>query len=271
MLSAVGIPATLSFDGLHYSLQVDANAAAAAQEHLERYEIERRPAPARAPPMRLHPYAWIGCVGYVAVLVAVAVLNSSGAWRLDAFDTGELDAARVQSGQWWRAWTALTLHVDGPHLAGNLVAGVWFGYFAARQLGVGTAWLLIVIGAGLANLLEGLLGPAMHHSVGASTAVFTALGLLAAYTWRVRLLLPQRWALRWGPLIGGIVLLAFTGSGGPETDVAAHLAGFSVGALFGAVVASRSGGRALSRVPQWLTGAIALVSMTGAWCCALAS
>ncbi len=221
--------------------------------------------------MRLHPYAWIGCVGYVAVLVAVAVLNSSGAWRLDAFDTGELDAARVQSGQWWRAWTALTLHVDGPHLAGNLVAGVWFGYFAARQLGVGTAWLLIVIGAGLANLLEGLLGPAMHHSVGASTAVFTALGLLAAYTWRVRLLLPQRWALRWGPLIGGIVLLAFTGSGGPETDVAAHLAGFSVGALFGAVVASRSGGRALSRVPQWLTGAIALVSMTGAWCCALAS
>jgi membrane associated rhomboid family serine protease len=71
--------------------------------------------------------------------------------------------------------------------------------------------------------------------------------------------------------VGGLVLLAFTGSGGPGTDVVAHLAGFSVGALFGAAVASRSVGRALNRVPQWLTGAIALVSMTVAWCCALVS
>src|SRR5205823_956066 len=84
----------------------------------------------------------------------------------------QVDAARVQRGEWWRAWTALTLHLDGPHLAANLGAGVWFGYLAGRQMGVGTAWLLTVTGAALANLLEGLTGPPEHQAVGASTAVF---------------------------------------------------------------------------------------------------
>ncbi len=91
---------------------------------------------------------------------------------------------RVQAGQWWRAWTALTLHLDGPHLAANLAAGVWFGYLAARQMGGGTAWFLTVTGAALANLLEGLLGPPEHRAVGASTAVFSGtrrhVGLLVA-------------------------------------------------------------------------------------------
>ena len=76
------------------------------------------------------------------------------------FDTGDLHVASMRSGQLWRAWTALTLHVDGAHLAANLAAGVWFGYLAARQIGVGRAWFLIVSGAALANLFEGLSGPA---------------------------------------------------------------------------------------------------------------
>ncbi len=62
---------------------------------------------------------------------------AGGFWRLDAFDLGAIDAARVQSGEWWRAWTALTLHVDASHLATNLGAGIWFGYLAGRQLGPG--------------------------------------------------------------------------------------------------------------------------------------
>ena len=84
------------------------------------------------------------------------------------------------------AWTALTLHLDGPHLAANLGAGSWFGYLAARQMGSGTAWFITVTGAALANLLEGLLGPPEHRAVGASTAVFSALGAMSAYSWRER-------------------------------------------------------------------------------------
>jgi membrane associated rhomboid family serine protease len=177
----------------------------------------------------------------------------------------------VQAGEWWRAWTALTLHLDGPHLAANLVAGVWFGYLAAAQMGGGTAWLLTVTGAGVANLIEGLLGPADHHSVGASTAVFAALGAMAAFSWRERFATPQRWARRWGPLIAGVVLLGWTGSAGEGTDVVAHVTGFAVGALLGATAALPRLRGLLRRVPQWAAGLAALGWLALAWWCALRS
>jgi membrane associated rhomboid family serine protease len=205
------------------------------------------------------------------VLLGVAWGLSNGLVRLDAFDLGELDAGRVQAGQWWRAWTALTLHLDGPHLAANLAAGVWFGYLAARQMGTGTAWLLTVTGAAIANLLEGLLGPPEHRAVGASTAVFSALGAMSAYSWRERFGLPQRWARRWGPLVAGVILLGWTGSAGEGTDLVAHLGGFAVGALLGATAALPRVQPPLQRLPQWLAGAAALGSIAIAWICALHS
>jgi membrane associated rhomboid family serine protease len=271
VLSAVGIPSTISFDGFDFLLHVDATAARAAIEHLEDYEVESRPVPSPPPPMRVHPHAWVGCMVYTLVLTGVAFLNSNGLWRLDAFDAGELDVRLVRGGQWWRVWTALTLHVDGPHFGANLAAGVWFGYLAARQIGSGSAWLLIVVGAGFANWLEAVLGPSAHRAVGASTAIFAALGLLAAHSWRAQLGIPQRWALRWGPLIAGIVLLSWTGTGGEGTDILAHLAGFSVGALFGTMAALESVSRVLNHVPQWLAGLGALATIFIAWAFALAS
>jgi rhomboid protease GluP len=181
----------------------------------------------------------------------------------------------VQSGQWWRAWTALTLHLDGAHLAANLAAGIWFGYLAARQIGSGNAWFLIVTGAASANLLEALCGPPSHRAVGASTAVFTALGLLAAHSWRMRYSKAQRWAMRWAPLVGGAVLLGWfgagTGAGDESTDVVAHALGFVVGMLLGALAAQPAANQALARIPQWLGGLAALGSIALAWACALAS
>jgi len=271
VLTAVGVEGVVVLAEGEFLLQVEQLDAGYALEHLLQYEAENRARPAPPPPRPLHPHAWVGCVVYVLVLVGVAWALTNGIVRLDAFDQGELDAARVQAGQWWRAWTALTLHLDGPHLAANLVAGVWFGYLAGGQLGSGTAWLLIVTGAGLANLLEGLLGPPEHRAVGASTAVFSALGAMSAYSWRERLAWPQRWARRWGPIIAGVILLGWTGSGGEgtDTDVVGHLAGFAMGTLLGATAALPRLQHALDRVPQWLTGAAALSSLAIAWCCAL--
>jgi membrane associated rhomboid family serine protease len=211
--------------------------------------------------------------------MGVAYVISGGLVRLDAFDTGDLHAASVRSGQLWRAWTALTLHVDGAHLAANLGAGVWFGYLAARQIGVGSAWFLIVTGAALANLIEGLFGAPDHRSVGASTAVFTALGLMSAYSWRERIQFPQRWARRWGPLVAGVILLGWTGSGGgsedgtgsENIDLFGHVAGFVVGILLGATAALPWWRRLLDRVPQWVAGGAALASMAIAWTFALLS
>ena len=271
VLTAVGVEGVVVRAEEEFLLQVAAADAGYAARHLLQYEAENRPPPPAPPPPRVYGYAWVGCAAYVAMLLGVAFVLSNGLVRLDAFDLGELDAGRVQAGQWWRAWTALTLHLDGPHLAANLTAGVWFGYLAARQMGSGTAWLLIVTGAAAANLLEGLLGPAEHRAVGASTAVFSALGAMSAYSWRERFALPQRWARRWGPLVAGVILLGWTGSAGEGTDVVAHLAGFAMGALLGATAALPRPKQWLDHVPQWLTGAAALASLAIAWGCALAS
>ena len=142
MLTAVGIASLVSFDGLEFALHVQPADALAAQYQLQLYEAESRSekpvARRHSVPARSYPHAWIGCLLYVAVLVAIGYAVAHGLGPLDAFERGELDAGRVQSGQWWRAWTALTLHLDAAHLAANLGAGVWFGYLAGRQIGSGT-------------------------------------------------------------------------------------------------------------------------------------
>ena len=271
VLTAVGVEACLTPAAGEFLLQVALADALYAQRHLRQYEAENRSPPPAPPPPPLYPHAWSGCVGYALTLIGVAWVLSNGLVRLDAFELGELDAERVQAGQWWRAWTALTLHLDGPHLAANLVAGVWFGYLAGRQMGSGMAWLLGVTGAALANLLEALLGPADHRAVGASTAVFCVLGMMSAYSWRERFALPQRWARRWGPLIAGVILLGWTGSAGEGTDLVAHVLGFLVGTFFGATAALPTPRRVLSRTPQWLAGLAACASVAIAWTCALIS
>jgi membrane associated rhomboid family serine protease len=286
MLNAVGIASDTRHDAPWYVLVVDAAQNAQAREQLvlyEREERERRRLPAAAPSVPARPHAWIGCVLYAAVVIIIGLSVANGLWRPDAFDAGTLDAARVQAGQWWRVLTALTLHLDGEHLAANLLVGIWFGYLAGRQQGPGHAWFLVLNGAAIANLVEALAAPPDHRAVGASTAVFTALGLLSAYNLRTRGRVRQHWALQWAPLVCGLVLLAWLGSGtdgadgaagtgGPgQVDVVAHALGFAAGISLGLVVARPSAQRLLQRIPQWVSGLIALMEIAAAWRLAIGS
>jgi rhomboid protease GluP len=271
VLAAVNIQSEVRYDGLEFVLYCEVPDVPWALAHLGQYDTENRPLPRVSVAPRLHPYAWVGVIAYAMVLVGVAYAIASGLWPPEAFENGALNAGSVQGGQWWRAWTALTLHVDANHLIANLGGGVWFGYLAARQLGSGTAWFLIVTGAAIANLAEAMLGPAAHRAVGASTAVFTALGLMAAHSWRIRLPLRLSWARRWAPLIAGTVLLGWLGTAGENTDVVAHALGFIVGCLLGATAGRSAVQQLLNRVPQWLAGLGALVSLAVAWAFALAN
>ncbi len=275
MLEAVGIGSETHVEPPCCVLTVAAADATQAREQLALYERERRPAPPAPPRQPLLPHAWIGCVLYALVLIFIGLSITNGLFPPTAFDAGTLDAGRVQAGQWWRAWTALTLHLDGEHLAANLLVGIWFGYLAGRQQGPGHTWFLVVTGAAAANLLEALLAPATHRAVGASTAVFTTLGLLCAYSWGSQARWAQRWALQWGPLVCGVVLLAWFGSGGTDhpgqVDVVAHALGFGAGVLLGLLTARPSSKRLLRRIPQWLTGLIAIAEIATAWRFALGS
>jgi membrane associated rhomboid family serine protease len=207
-----------------------------------------------------------GTIAYLVILVVVFFCVHARAVSLDWFGAGVFVAGRVLAGEWWRTVTALTLHWDLDHLAGNLVFGAFFGFFTGRYLGRGIGWLAVLFAATLANVLAALLLEPGHTSLGASTAVFAALGILTAYTWRRGYLRETPWRWRIAPIVAGLGLLAFTGAGGENTDLFAHLAGFIVGFGTGLGLARwLTLPRLKSRTTQRVCAAAALLLVAGSW------
>jgi membrane associated rhomboid family serine protease len=137
-------------------------------------------------------------------------------------------------GEWWRPASALFLHADFAHLLGNMLSGAFFATWVAKSIGPLRAWALILSCGALGNLLTSWVAyPETFTSIGASTAVFAALGILsgigAAESLRDRARLP--WLKVLAPPLGGIILLGWLGGGNSSgnTDVLGHVLGFSVG------------------------------------------
>jgi rhomboid protease GluP len=268
VLTAVQIEYVIEPQDADFVIWVDVRQQAHARHHLFHYERERTRVKPVAPAWPHHPAAWRGSVVYVLVLLLLAGFAARG-MSVDVFAVGVMDPVRMRSGEWWRAWTALTLHWDAEHLLGNLCAGALFGYFAAQLFGNGRAWLLIALGAGLANLLEAVISYKDFVSAGASTAVFAALGLVAAYVWRTRRAFVISDLRRAAPLVAGVMLLAFLGTEGEHTDVLSHALGFSMGVLLGAASAAPVMQRALQRLPPWLAASAALTLVAVSWTLAI--
>ena len=68
-----------------------------------------------------------------------------------------------------------------------------------------------------------------HFSLGASTAVFGAVGLLAMLGFASKA--HESWARRALPLVMGVVMLGLYGASGENTDIMAHVLGFLGGVL----------------------------------------
>ena len=122
-------------------------------------------------------------------------------------------------------------------MGGNLAFGAFFGYFVGRYLGTGVGWLAVLLAASGGNVLNAWVQSPAHRSIGASTAVFAALGLLVTYTWRRGYLRDTPWRARIAPIVAGLGLLAFTGTAGANTDLGAHLFGFIAGLGAGLAIA----------------------------------
>jgi rhomboid protease GluP len=267
MLHAVGIDSQLAWDGGYWLLQVQAADVAEAAVQLRRYDRENPPRRRPEEPEPLHRGAWLGSVGYAGVMLLVGFLAGTSAFNADWLDVGALRALPVRAGEAWRIVTALTLHLDVGHLLANLGFGTVFGLLAGQLLGPGVAWASILAAAAAANWLNACIQPELHASVGASTAVFATLGLLAGYEWRRRSRAPERRAYRWAPIFAGVFLLAFTGVGGENTDVLAHLTGFASGAVAGVAHATWRSPR--GRLAQVLAGLAAIALVAAAWAAAL--
>jgi membrane associated rhomboid family serine protease len=207
-----------------------------AREELRLFDLENRNWPPPAPisrPLADNTLATLSILFLVATFHNLTLLDYSffGHAPIDWIGVGSADAARILNGQWWRTVTALTLHSGLPHLLGNLTIGGVFIVCLCRDLGSGLAWCLLLASGILGNLVNSWVQFPSHSSVGASTLVFGAVGILASLRLlRDRRHLQRRWPL---PLAGAVALLAILGTEGERTDLGAHLFGFAIGIILG--------------------------------------
>ena len=268
VLESLQIPHQLVDDGGSCALIVPASVSAQAFDELQIYDEENPPVPPKAPPAVQYQDAVPGLVGYVLVVCLVAGMAGFSFFQSNWYVAGRVDGELIRNGELWRLFTALTLHSGLKHLLGNVVFGVFFGIFAGRLVGSGVAWLSIVLAAASGNAMNTLLLESTHRSVGASTAVFAALGLIAGYVWFGKLMRQDRWSNRLGPIVGGLALLMYTGTGGPNTDVGAHLFGFVCGFAAGLILI-RLGSIPRDRRSQIIAGAAAFGLILVSWTIAL--
>jgi rhomboid protease GluP len=269
-LAAAGIDCRLvALDGA-VTLSVAPPDATRARQEVASYAREnqrRRSRPSQ--PTRALMDGVDGALAYAVVLLFLHGASRRETFSQDWWSAGAAQAGLISEGEWWRTLTALGLHADLGHLASNLAFGSLLGLLLAQMLGTGLAWLTLLLGGGLGNALNALLHPSTHTVIGASTAAFAALGILAALTWRCRAPLWRHGLRRWLPLAAGAMLLAYLGFGGERTDIGGHVAGFAAGTLLGIGLAWAG-----NRVPQgpgaqrWY-GAAAAALFALAWLLAL--
>lgn len=272
VLAASGLTHSIGREGEVWTLRCAQADVPRAVFELAAYEAELMnadPPEEDASPVKVRWWS-LPLVALLMVGFAVAQAELGEKWREAGILSSDLVCAR---GEWWRTVTALTLHGDAPHVLANLGSGIWFGGLLVPSFGQGLTWLAVIVSGALGNALTAwAYYPGLHRSLGASSAVFGALGLLVGDA-LVRLLQRRsgrtwwRWVL---PLGAGVGLLAFLGAGEGKSnvDVLAHLWGFAVGMVLGFGIGVFRPSPASVGL-QWSCGVAAAFLVGTAWMLAL--
>ena len=270
VLDARKVPCRIESGGMGWRLLVPADYFALARNELRLFEKENRDWPPPEPPaspLVENTLATLSVLILLATFYNLTRLDISlvGHNPVDWTDLGKAHAGRIMAGEWWRLVTALTLHADWLHLVSNLALGGLFIVWLCRDLGSGLAWSLLLGSGILGNLANAWLQTSDHSSVGASTLVFGAVGVLAALSLvRYRRHRKKRWAL---PVAAALALLALLGTEGKNTDLGAHLFGFGFGIGLGLAAEYLAGryGRPGRRLNALLALASAMVVVAAWW------
>jgi rhomboid protease GluP len=268
VLAAAEIPHRLEVGDRRWTVLVATPDAPRATAALDAYDAEvPRDEPTGPADPAAAPVSWgVGLAAGASLLAFFAVTGppaAAGGW----FVRGGASAPRIAAGELWRAVTALTLHVDAGHVAGNAVATALLLTAVVQRLGPGIGlWLTLLAGAS-ANVLEALVTDGHHEAVGASTATFGAIGILAGLQ-LVPTTRKRRTRRRWIVFAAAIVLLAMLGVG-RGSDALGHALGLGCGGVLGLVDGI------LQRYPvggsvQWTLVAVATLTVVGCWMLALA-
>jgi len=267
-LAAEGVASDVQRTEAGYALRVAAAEVERADSILVAYESENPPEPAPEKVVAPSHSALNGALAAVGALLAFFLLvtgprDPDVAW----FARGSADAERILAGEHWRTVTALTLHADFQHVLANAIAAVFFFTAVGRTVGPGLGFAAILLAGAGGNLANAFFHGSSHVSVGASTSVFGALGLLGGLGVARQRRRGSRGHRQWTPLAAGLALLAMLGTG-QRADIWAHLFGLLMGGVLGiglAVSVRRPCGAAI----QWILGGCAVGALLYCWALAL--
>jgi len=229
LLDARGIPCHRVYSLYRWSLHVPEPFHPLAMDEIRKSEKENAAWPPAAPTYLHYRNQWI-TLGILTLLALFHIVTQSTEipWK----ELGSAHSLLISKGEWWRTITALTLHTDTVHLAGNLALGGILASRHCKETGSAIGWLSILLTAALANYINAELHNPMHRAIGASTAVFAVLGLIAGR----RILKPYSKKMKLVPVAAAIGLLGLLGTSGENTDIGAHLWGFICGLAGGLVL-----------------------------------
>lgn len=268
VLLAQGLAPSMSRNRDGVVLSVPEGEMDRARAALSAYEIENPPkvAEERKPLASANSFAASTVAGLlILAFFSVTVLtNPAMSW----FERGSADAQKILDGEFWRTVTALTLHADVAHALSNAVALALFLGTVSSVLGMGLGCAVILLAGAGGNLANALLHGSAHVSIGASTSVFGAVGVLGGLgvvMRRTRVLSRRR---TWLPIAAALALLGMLGTGGVRVDIWAHLLGLLVGGVLGVLVSIVVPRRPELRI-QWACGGSAFALLVYSWTLAL--
>jgi membrane associated rhomboid family serine protease len=232
VLDAYDLPYSVKRSGSGWEIWVDEKIRDRALELIEQYVEENPEVPLLdAQEAETYQRTFTGIWVCLILLACQIAVNMSG--NMDQiFREYGASSRDILNGELYRTVTSLMLHAGYPHLAGNMAGIAIFGTAVCNITGAGVGWLMILLTGILGNLADAALFRYGHISIGASTAVFGAVGILAAYQVYRKIKIPGQKMKAWLPIAGGLALLAFLGSG-EHSDPAAHLFGFIAGICLG--------------------------------------
>jgi len=127
----------------------------------------------------------------------------------------------------------LTLHADIPHVLSNAICLYIFGTIVCRAFGDGVGCFLIISAGVVGNLTNAMVYVSDHRAVGASTAVFAAIGIMGT----VRTIQyirggEKRPVKLYQPIVAVLGVLGVLGTG-EGVDLLAHFFGALWGIILG--------------------------------------
>ncbi|WP_321417841.1 rhomboid family intramembrane serine protease [uncultured Desulfobacter sp.] len=206
-----------------------------ASQQLKKYAIENKDVPRPAPHVPTRIFFSPAALALVFILAAIHYIITTRGLHKQAILNFGSSSYYLSQGQSFRAVTALFLHSDTDHLLGNIAGIIVLAGPLLRVTGCGQGLLLLLAAGTAGNLISESFGRDLRLSIGASTAVMAAAGLLGARRMTIgaqlrHSLFPKFKSL--APFAAAATLTAMF-SHGENTDISAHLFGFLAGTGIG--------------------------------------